>query len=134
MKPIHLVGIYNESEATEYCMEIRQVSFSGSIFGSKQEKKYIHTHACSHSTELSYSLLHYSTCRDLEDFAGKNLAGWFCFVQTAEGKVSSVYHESTENSEAVNLKKSIVAAFQANLKGTEEEEIDPQSKHISHYR
>ena len=56
-------------------------------------------------------------------------------MQTADGKVSSVFHESTENSEAVNLKKSIVAAFQANFKGTEEEEeIDPQSKHISHYR
>ena len=56
-------------------------------------------------------------------------------MQTAEGKVSSVFHESTENSEAVNLKKSIVAVFQANFKGTEEEEeIDPQSKHISHYK
>ena len=104
-------------------------------FSAANKRKSTFTHACSHSTQLSYSLLHYSTCRDLEDFAGKNLAGWFCFVQTAEGKVSSVYHESTENSEAVNLKKSIVAAFQANFKGTEEEEeIDPQSKHISHYR
>ena len=77
----------------------------------------------------------YCLFRDLENYAEKNLAGWFCFVQTDEGKVSSVFHESTENSEAVNLKKSIVAAFQANFKGTEEEEeIDPQSKHISHYR
>ena len=126
-------------------MEIRQVTFSGPIFGSDQEKKYVHVfiqvttailalleilHACS---VVTYTV--YSTYRGLEDFAEQNLAGWFCFVQTAEGKVSSVYHESTENSEAVNLKKSIVAAFQANFKGTEkEEEVDPQSKHISHYR
>ena len=56
-------------------------------------------------------------------------------MQTVEGKVSSIYHESSENIEVVNLKKSIVAAFQANFKGTEEEEeIDLQSKHISHYR
>ena len=34
-----------------------------------------------------------------------------------------------------DFKKAIAAAFQANFKGTEEEEeIDPQSKHISHYR
>ena len=44
MKPIHSVGIYNDSEATEYCMEIRQVTFSGPIFGGEQEKKYIHTY------------------------------------------------------------------------------------------
>ena len=73
--------------------------------------------------------------RALEIYAKKNLAGWFCFVQTAEGKVSSVFHKSNEETEAVNMKKSIVAAFQANFKGTEEEEeVDPQSKHISHYR
>ena len=120
-------------------MEIRQVTFSGPIFGSDQEKSmYLQVtttileilRACS---VVTYTV--YSTFRDLEDFAEQNLAGWFCFVQTAEGKVSSVYHETTENSEAVNLKKSIVAAFQANFKGTEEEEeVDPQSKHISHYR
>ena len=56
-------------------------------------------------------------------------------MQTAEGKVSSVFHERTAETAAVNMKKSIVAAFQANFKGTdEEEEVDPQSKHISHYR
>ena len=65
----------------------------------------------------------------------KNLVGWFCFVQTAEGKVVSVFHSRNENLEAVNFKKSIAAAFQANFKGTtQEEETDPQSKHISHYR
>ena len=100
---------------------------------NKRKSTFTHTHAVTVLSSLTH--YYYSTCRDLENYAMKNLAGWFCFVQTAEGKVSSVYHESTENSEAINLKKSIVAAFQANFKGTEEEEeIDPQSKHISHYR
>ena len=63
------------------------------------------------------------------------LSGWFCFVQTADGKVVAVQHASDDGESAVNLKKSIAASFQANFKGTEEEiESDPQSEHISHYR
>ena len=68
------------------------------------------------------------------------LASWFCFVQTVEGKIAAVSYDNTDNLQAVNLqavnfKKAIAAAFQANFKGTEEEEeIDPQSTHISHYR
>ena len=64
------------------------------------------------------------------------LGGLFCFVQTEDGKVVAAQHAATgENDYAINLKKSIAAAFQANFKGTgEEEEIDPQSDHISHYR
>ena len=47
----------------------------------------------------------------------------------------SVFHSQNENMDVVNFKKSISAAFQANLKGTNEEiEIDPQSRHLSHYR
>ena len=46
-------------------------------------------------------------------------------------KVVSVFHSRNENLEAVNFKKSIAAAFQANFKGTtQEEETDSQSKHI----
>ena len=72
--------------------------------------------------------------RELEEYVNQKLAGTFCFVQTVSGKVASVFHNNGE-SYAVNLKKSIAAAFQANFKGTKvEEEIDPQSKHISHYR
>ena len=47
----------------------------------------------------------------------------------------SVQHASDDSDDAVDLKKSIAAAFQANFKGTEEEEEDdPQSDHIAHYR
>ena len=67
--------------------------------------------------------------------ADKLLSGWFCFVQTEEGKVVAIYHSKEDHPSAVNLKKSIAAAFQANFKGTDtEEEVDPQSIHISHYR
>ena len=67
--------------------------------------------------------------------ADKLLSGWFCFVQTEEGKVVAIYHSKADHPSAVNLKKSIAAAFQANFKGTDtEEEVDLQSIHISHYR
>lgn len=63
------------------------------------------------------------------------LSGWFCFVQTEDGKVAAVIHGKHENDDAINFKKSIAAAFQNNLKGTdEEEEVDPQSRHTAHYR
>ena len=56
-------------------------------------------------------------------------------MQTRDGKIVAVHHASDEISDAVDFKKSIAAAFQANFKGTEqEEEDDPQSDHIAHYR
>ena len=67
--------------------------------------------------------------------ADKLLSGWFCFVQTEEGKVVATYHSKEDHPSAVNIKKSIAAAFQANFKGTDtEEEVDLQSVHTSHYR
>ena len=63
------------------------------------------------------------------------LSGWFCFVQSENGKVVAVYHASGENPVTLNFKKTIAAAFQANFQGTEEEEEqDPQSMHMSHYQ
>ena len=56
-------------------------------------------------------------------------------MQTDDGKVVAVQHASNELDDSINFKKSIAAAFQANFKGTEdEEEVDPQSDHIAHYR
>jgi len=48
----------------------------------------------------------------------KLMSQWFCFVQTADGKVVAVEHPAKENVEVVNFKKGIAAAFQANFKGT----------------
>ena len=57
------------------------------------------------------------------------------FVQTADGKIPSISYTREENPEMINAKKAIVAAFQANFKGTKvREEADPQSLHKSEYR
>ena len=73
--------------------------------------------------------------RKWEEFVDQLLSGWFCFVQSNDGKVIAVHHATNESDNAVNVKKSIAAAFQANFKGTsEEEESDLQSDHIAHYR
>ena len=73
--------------------------------------------------------------RQQQTFVDQKLSGWFCFVQTEDGKVVAVHHASNEDEVAISFKKSIAAAFQANFKGTDEEkEIDPQSDHIAHYR
>ena len=59
----------------------------------------------------------------------------FCFVRNEIGKVLSVFHPPDESSDVVNFKKTLVSAFQANFAETgEEEEIDSQSRHTSHYR
>ena len=67
MKPIHSVGIYNDSEATEYCMEIRQVTFSGPIFGGEQEKKYIHTYTVTLLLTRYYIILLAETWKILQE-------------------------------------------------------------------
>ena len=65
---------------------------------------------------------------------GMLLAGWFCFVQTEDGKVVTVQHSPRETEKTVDFKRAIAAAFQANFKGTSEAmESDPQSTHMSHY-
>ena len=67
MKPIHSVGIYNDSEATEYCMEIRQVTFSGPIFGGEQEKKYIQTYTMTLLLTRYYIILLAETWKILQE-------------------------------------------------------------------
>jgi len=65
----------------------------------------------------------------------KLFSGQFCFVQAENGRVVEIFYEEDSNPEGVNLKKSIAAAFQANFQNqAEEEEEDPQSLHVAHYR
>ena len=62
-------------------------------------------------------------------------SGQFCFVQAENGRVVEIFYEMDSNPEGVNLKKTIAAAFQANFQNQEEEEEeDPQSLHVAHYR
>ena len=62
------------------------------------------------------------------------MAGWFKFVQTEDGSITAVFHSKTEDSQAVNFKKTIASAFQANFEGTTSKvEADPQSLHTAKY-
>ena len=70
-----------------------------------------------------------------EAFLMDKLKGEFCYVQTRDGKIVSVHYSPTEDEEAVNVKRGITGAFQANFDHQEiAEESDPGSTHISHYR
>ena len=63
------------------------------------------------------------------------LSGWFCFIQTLDGKVVTTEYPEGDSVEAVNIKKSIAAAFQTNFKGTRRErEEDTMSQHMAMYR
>ena len=65
----------------------------------------------------------------------KLFSGQFCFVQAENGRVVEIFYEEDSHPEGVNLKKTIAAAFQANFHNQEEEEEeDPQSLHVAHYR
>ena len=62
------------------------------------------------------------------------LNGWFKFVQTEDGSIPAVFHPDAEDNNAVNFKKAIASAFQANFKGTPTTvEADTQSLHTSEY-
>ena len=61
--------------------------------------------------------------------------GWLQFVQTEDGTIPITFFSREEDHEIVNIKKAIVSAFQASLKGkVVKEESDPQSHHNSTYR
>lgn len=65
----------------------------------------------------------------------EELSGWFCFVQTDNGKIPVVFHPYNESQNIINFKKALVTGFQANFDGTNAvEEMDPESIHMSHYR
>ena len=63
------------------------------------------------------------------------LKGEFCYVQTRNGRIVSIHYSPTDDEEAINVKRGIAGAFQANFDKQEEvEELDPSSSHFSHYR
>ena len=56
-------------------------------------------------------------------------------MQADNGSIVSIHYHPTKNEEAVNVKRGITSAFQANFDYQEEVvELDPGSSHISHYR
>ena len=62
------------------------------------------------------------------------MSGWFKFVQTEDGSVPAIFHDSEDDLASINFKRGISAAFQANFKGTNQKvETDPQSLHVAKY-
>ena len=57
----------------------------------------IHMHVCSNAVN------HTSEMADA-------LQGEFCYVQTSDGKIVSVHYGTTENDEAINIKRSIATS------------------------
>lgn len=68
--------------------------------------------------------------------ADEMLIGEFCYVQTSDGKIVSVHYGTTENPEAINIKKGVASTFQGNFDSDklDVEETDAGSVHNSHYR
>ena len=77
----------------------------------------------------------FSKDHHLQKIATDALSGHFCFLkETESGKIPEVHYLKNEKLEVVNIKRSIVSAFQANFKHTTiEYETDAQSHHQSHY-
>ena len=58
----------------------------------------------------------------------------FCFIRTADGKIADVSYLVDENVQVVNIKKSIVSAFQANFgNDLSREESDVTGLHRATY-
>ena len=77
----------------------------------------------------------YNSSEQRQALITKLFSGHFCFVQAENGRVVEISYEEDSHPEGVHLKKSIAAAFQANFQNQEEEEEeDPQSLHVAHYR
>ena len=64
-----------------------------------------------------------------------DFSGWFQFVRTDDGTIPVTLYSREEDATIVNIKKSLVSAFQTDfdLNGTKVE-ADPQSQHKSEYR
>ena len=108
-----LVGTYGDLKAKLYDLNISHASFGGNIIEKKHKEE--------------------PADEGEKDFAAK-MQGWFEFVQTEDGSIPVIRHSREEDPEIINIKKSVVSAFQANFKGTKvKEEADPQSHHKAKY-
>ena len=59
----------------------------------------------------------------------------FCFIQTADGRIADVVYPEGENTQVINIKKSIASAFQANFQNrTAREEADVSGVAQASYR
>ena len=76
-----------------------------------------------------------SRVREDEDVTQRQFQKGFCFIQTADGRISDVLYTEAENIHIANIKKAITGAFQANFDGQDSrEEADASGLYNAHYR
>ena len=114
---IPLVGTYGATSAKRYKVEITNAKIDRSTPGNREA-----------SSEAD------NDPRRNPDLT-KMFSGNFSFVRTDDGSIPATYFSREDNTDLVNSKKAIVAAFQANFKGTKvKQEADTQSLHKAEYR
>ena len=122
--PLYTVGVYGVKEATLYEMVVTDVIPGGNVIEREE------THV---SEEMPKNAK--GGGRSAQQILRQKMSGRFLFVRTKDGSVPATYFSREEDPVAVNLKKAVVSAFQANFEGTKfKEEADPQSLHTSEYR
>ena len=141
--PSHVGGTYGSQSANEYCFTLSDaVVVASADFNPKYVVCVIYRVLSLYLqiTMFSYLLQHSDTMNytydDQQQFLADKLQGEFCYVQTSDGKIVSVHYGTTENHEAINIKRSIASTFQANFDNAnfDVEEADASSVHTSHYR
>lgn len=121
-----VAGEYAYLQATKYCLAVTE-----NIVKHEGISGYVNIYNC--SIFVTPSACYDSRREDTE--LVEELSGWFCFVQTDNGKIPVVFHPYNESQSIINFKKALVTGFQANFDGTNTvEEMDPESIHMSHYR
>jgi len=75
------------------------------------------------------------TSDDQQQLLADALKGEFCYIQRSDGKIVSVHYATTDNSDVINIKRSIASTFQAKFDNNtgDVEEVDAGSIHTSHY-
>ena len=110
---IFAVGMYREQRAKLYDLEITQTTLGGNIMERRE-------------SDVNGD--------NREEDINTKMKGWFKFIQTEDGSIPVTLYSREEDREAVNIKKAVASAFQANFKGTRvKEEADPQSLHQAEY-
>ena len=106
------VGLYKDTRAKLYDLVLTETHLGGNIMERGQSNN-VH--------------------EAVQEFQEK-MNGWFHFIQTEDGSIPVTMFSREEDREAVNIKKAVVSAFQANFLGTKvKEEADPQSLHKAEY-
>ena len=86
-----------------------------------------------HSSTFNYTT---DGQQNITDILADELKGELCYIQTSDGRIVAIHHGMTGSHDGINIKRSIVSAFQANFNGSKQDvkETDQGSIHTSHYK